>query len=245
MKIVLHQKKIACGTSEGPVVLFNWDWYGDFKDRIMGHPGSVNCLEKFDENVIITGCEDGGLRFVTINPKSINSMISDKKKLNLENPTFKDINAISLNSNKTNLAVCTNINYIKIYDISGIEVEGVDKEFEEQSQSVNEENENEEISESKTSEYEVSANSESKNEEEEENSLNNIDTEDNNNSDLNDADDVEEESDADMDSFSDSSDKKKKKDKNKNTLKLKALGKKRTSDWMIEKERRKDFFNDI
>lgn len=45
-----------------------------------------------------------------------------------------------------------------------------------------------------------------------------------------------------VDSDSSSSDKKKRKN---NSLKLKALGKKRTSDWIIDKEIRKNFFNDI
>lgn len=69
-------------------------------DRILGHPGSVNCIEKYDENTLISGCEDRGVRFVSISPKGINMLISDKTKPKVENGSFKDITAISLNSNK-------------------------------------------------------------------------------------------------------------------------------------------------
>ena len=41
-------QKLACGTSEGPVVVFDWDWFGDYKDRILGHPGAVNTLAKYN-----------------------------------------------------------------------------------------------------------------------------------------------------------------------------------------------------
>jgi WD40 repeat protein len=44
MKLIKNGQKVACGTSEGPIVVFNWDWFGDYKDRILGHPASVNCL---------------------------------------------------------------------------------------------------------------------------------------------------------------------------------------------------------
>jgi hypothetical protein len=249
MKIVCNHKKIACGTSEGPIVLFNWDWYGDFKDRILGHPGSVNCMEKYDENTLVTGCEDGGIRFVSISPKAISMMISDKKKINLENSGFKDINTLSISSNKQHLAVCSNINYVKLYDISDLHPSVVKEDND--SDEIHSESEKDNVD---NVPHEGESDIEGTSSEQAE--VNNIDV---GNKPENDSDKEEEkvsgndeieneginEDEEDNESFSDSSSDKKKKKKNQNTLKLKALGKKRTSDWMIEKERRKQFFSDI
>ncbi len=100
MKLVRNWQKVACGTSEGPIELFNWEWFGNNKDRIIGHPGSVNCLEKYDENILISGCEDGLIRFLSVTQKFIHSMISDHKNLKIKYSRFNDINLISLDKNK-------------------------------------------------------------------------------------------------------------------------------------------------
>ncbi len=100
MKIVYNGHKVACGTSEGPIVLFDWDWFGDYKDRIIGHAGSVNTLAKFNENTLISGCEDGQIRFVNLYPNYVKSMIIDKSEKKLKNKTFSEITKISLNHGK-------------------------------------------------------------------------------------------------------------------------------------------------
>ena len=35
---------ILCGSGEGNVLIFNWDWFGDFKDMIKGHPEGINLI---------------------------------------------------------------------------------------------------------------------------------------------------------------------------------------------------------
>jgi hypothetical protein len=251
----LNEKKVACGTSEGPIVLFNWDWYGDFKDRIMGHPGSVNCMAKYNENTLITGCEDGKIRVVSISPKGINQLISDKKKLNLDNLAFNDISSIAISNDK--LAVCSNINYIKIYDVSNI-IKTVE-EFEDASESDDKEVDNEEAesgeNEDDAGEIEEGEDFEDDEDFEDEesgfskslNSKESVEEEkDNEDKDDKEQDDKEqdesEQDDLDESSFSSSSGKKKKKN---NSLKMKALGSKRDSEWMIEIERKKQFFSDL
>lgn len=292
IKLVKNGKKVACGTSEGAIVLFNWDWFGDYKDRIMGHPGSVNCIEKYDENILISGCEDGGIRFVSVYPKYVHSIISDKNTTSLANSSFRDINCVSLSHDKQYLSVSTHINYIKLYDISGINLKRkgengnkdeeesdneVDEEEEENGDNEEEENEAEELEEIKEllnddEEEEEISEGEMFNEEEksdndgddgkqpddEQDKFSDNDLEEGNSSlsgEMEDGvqevkDEVQEVEDEpqqeEHESFSDdSSDKKKLQKKADNSIKLKALGKKRTSDWMIEKERRKDFFSDI
>lgn len=243
MKIVQGGQKVACGTSEGPIVLFNWDWFGDFKDRIMGHPGSVNTLEKYDENFLISGCEDGGVRFVSVTPKYIHSLITDKStNKTKKNKNFNDVTCLSLDKDKKYLAVNTHIDFIKFYDIEDIEL-NVDKNVKEQeddemnqlSEEEKEENEeNGEIDESLGDDFdEEDEKSEDGKNSENENSNSEKDEESEENK--NDMDD-----DSDMDSSSSGREKKSKK-----TDKTLKMTKNTDTKWLIEKERRKDFFNNI
>jgi hypothetical protein len=70
-------KKVVTSSSEGVINLFSWDWFGDCNDRIVGHPNSIDCIVKFDEDTIITGCEDGLVRAVSILPNRILAIVSD------------------------------------------------------------------------------------------------------------------------------------------------------------------------
>jgi hypothetical protein len=55
--------------------LFKFDWFGDCSDRLMGHPSSIDSLLKIDESTLLTGCEDGKLRAVSIYPNKILSTV--------------------------------------------------------------------------------------------------------------------------------------------------------------------------
>ena len=37
-------KKVLCSSSEGVINIFSWDFFGDCNDRIVGHPGSIDCM---------------------------------------------------------------------------------------------------------------------------------------------------------------------------------------------------------
>jgi hypothetical protein len=37
-------KFVCVSTSQGNLMLFKWDFFGDFKDRITGHPSSIDAL---------------------------------------------------------------------------------------------------------------------------------------------------------------------------------------------------------
>lgn len=66
------EQKVLVGTSSGDIAVYSWDWFGDCKDRIVGHPEGVECMVKFDDGVILTGGEDGWIRSVGIYPHSMN-----------------------------------------------------------------------------------------------------------------------------------------------------------------------------
>lgn len=36
-----NDRFVVCGSDEGVLHLFKWDWFGDSKDRIVGHPEGI------------------------------------------------------------------------------------------------------------------------------------------------------------------------------------------------------------
>ena len=75
--IAKYQKKVLVSTSEGIINVFSWDWFGDCNDRIVGHPGSIDTMIKYDEDTVITGSEDGLIRAVSVLPNKIVAILSD------------------------------------------------------------------------------------------------------------------------------------------------------------------------
>eukprot|EP00933_Yihiella_yeosuensis_P082098 TRINITY_DN9585_c0_g3_i1.p1 TRINITY_DN9585_c0_g3~~TRINITY_DN9585_c0_g3_i1.p1 ORF type:complete len:221 (+),score=59.51 TRINITY_DN9585_c0_g3_i1:38-664(+) len=73
--IVRNGTKVVCGSEQGVLSLFTWGDFGDHKDRIKGHPMSVDAMVKFSEEGVITGSSDGKLRAVSIHSKSLGSSI--------------------------------------------------------------------------------------------------------------------------------------------------------------------------
>ena len=51
---------------EGVLYFFNWKEFGNMSDRFPGHPGGIECLAALDELSLVTGCEDGKIRFVQV-----------------------------------------------------------------------------------------------------------------------------------------------------------------------------------
>ena len=42
---IMKSGKFVCvSTSEGNILVFKWDYFGDFKDRVIGHPNSIDAM---------------------------------------------------------------------------------------------------------------------------------------------------------------------------------------------------------
>ena len=80
-------KKVLTAASDGTISIFSWDWFGDCNDRIVGHPNSVECMVKYDENTVITGGEDGLIRAVGVLPNRILAILGDP--LDTEDEAFE------------------------------------------------------------------------------------------------------------------------------------------------------------
>ncbi|KAI7850040.1 WD40-repeat-containing domain protein [Circinella umbellata] len=60
--LVKNGTKAVVGSQEGVLSLWSWDYWGDYNDRIIGHPNSIDTICKLDEDTICTGSSDGIIR---------------------------------------------------------------------------------------------------------------------------------------------------------------------------------------
>ena len=113
--ICKYGRKVGTCTSEGIINLFSWDWFGDCNDRIVGHPNSIDTMVKYDEDLVITGSEDGLIRAVSILPNKIIAILGDPT--DYEDERFH-IQKLALSHDKNFLISCSLDDIVKIIDIS-------------------------------------------------------------------------------------------------------------------------------
>ena len=264
MQIVKGGERVVCGTGEGNVVIFNWDWFGDYKDRIVGHPLGVLSMDKYTDNVLITGCEDGGVRVCTVYPKGVRGVICGEKEEKGKYKGFGDVNCVKVSEDKKVVVCVGDVNMVKVFNVEKVDFaraytgggyveeeeeedngEGESKEgLEEEEDEMSDEDEDEE------NEEEEDDVDEDKEEESDEEGEDKDSDEDKNDNEISieekqiQKDNSEHSSNNDNDnsdscsSFSSDTPKRK-------TKKVSSLGKKRKSTNIIETERRKAFFSDL
>ncbi|XP_042547980.1 WD repeat-containing protein 55 [Dipodomys spectabilis] len=64
-------KKVACGSSEGTIYLFNWNGFGATSDRFALKAESIDCMIPVTESLLCTGSTDGIIRAVNILPNRV------------------------------------------------------------------------------------------------------------------------------------------------------------------------------
>lgn len=64
--LVKNDKFVATSTSEGIILLFKWDWFGDCKDRI---PFNANTIDHMVIKIIISANSISGFRWETNDSK--------------------------------------------------------------------------------------------------------------------------------------------------------------------------------
>lgn len=116
---------ILCGSGEGNILIFNWNWFGDFKDQIRGHPEGINTMDKYNDNVIFTGCEDGAVRICSMYPKGLRGILTSEN--NKKKSNFKDVNKIKISSDKNSLITSSGMDCLRLYNISGLDFEKIYK----------------------------------------------------------------------------------------------------------------------
>eukprot|EP01117_Protostelium_nocturnum_P015808 TRINITY_DN6159_c0_g1_i2.p1 TRINITY_DN6159_c0_g1~~TRINITY_DN6159_c0_g1_i2.p1 ORF type:complete len:194 (-),score=75.90 TRINITY_DN6159_c0_g1_i2:79-660(-) len=84
VKIVKDGKKVVTGTGGGQINVWKWGYWGDFEDRLLGHPQSVDCMNIVDQDTILTGSSDGIIRIIQINPNQMLGVVGEHGPLPLE-----------------------------------------------------------------------------------------------------------------------------------------------------------------
>lgn len=93
-------------SQNGIINLFRWDFFGDCNDRISGHPSSIDAMIKYDD-FLITACEDGLIRTVSVHPNRITSIIGG----DIDTEDLVPISALSVSYDQRFLAAA-NHDYI-------------------------------------------------------------------------------------------------------------------------------------
>jgi WD repeat-containing protein 55 len=120
--IIKSGKKVVVSTQEGIIMLFSWDWFGDWDDRMAGHPCSVSTMWKYNEDIVITGCDDGYVRAINLLPNKVISLVN-------YDADEDDLMPVSKLTIKNNLVAFTcNDEMVRIYDLEQFQDQGEDEE---------------------------------------------------------------------------------------------------------------------
>lgn len=124
-----HSKKVLASSADGIINVFSWDWFGDSNDRIVGHPGSIDTMVAYDEDLVITGCEDGLIRAVSVLPNKIQAILGDP--LDTDEEVF-GIQKVTISHDRRFVASCTLDDVVKITDITCLANRQRDQDFDEE-----------------------------------------------------------------------------------------------------------------
>lgn len=60
--------KVLTGLGNGMMYIFDWKAFGYHSDTFGDHPSAINCLLPITDNYVVTGCDDGKLRAISLFP---------------------------------------------------------------------------------------------------------------------------------------------------------------------------------
>ena len=118
-------KKIVVGTQEGPLVVFSKGKYSNPSDSYPGHPLSVDCLLKVNEDVVLTGSSDGIIRIVQMFPHKVLGVVGYHDDFPVER--------MSWSHDRDFIATCSHDNLVRFWDLRFLkdldqDMDGVDME---------------------------------------------------------------------------------------------------------------------
>ncbi|KAK4814745.1 hypothetical protein QYF61_026722 [Mycteria americana] len=105
-------KKVACGSSEGTIYLFNWDGFGAASDRFALRAESVDCMVPITDSIVCVGSLDGVIRVVNILPNRVLGCVGQ----HLGEP----IEQLAVAPGGQLLASCAHDQKVKFWDISAL-----------------------------------------------------------------------------------------------------------------------------
>ncbi|NXK92332.1 WDR55 protein, partial [Formicarius rufipectus] len=105
-------RKVACGSSEGTIYLFNWDGFGAASDRFALRAESVDCMVPITDSIVCVGSLDGVIRAVNVLPNRVLGCVGQ----HLGEP----IEQLAVAAGGALLASCAHDQKVKFWDVSAL-----------------------------------------------------------------------------------------------------------------------------
>ncbi|KAF7725556.1 WD domain repeat-containing protein 55 [Apophysomyces ossiformis] len=132
--LLKNGKKAVVGSQEGILSLWTWGDWGDYSDRMVGHPSSIDAICKLDEDTICTGSSDGLIRIVSILPNEFHGIIGDHGE-------DMPIEHIRLTHDKKYMLSSGHDETLRFWDVGHLFAEGGDEEEDQHDEEEEEEEE--------------------------------------------------------------------------------------------------------
>jgi len=116
VEIMKNGQSVAVSTDQRAIYLFKWDYFGDCNDRIMGHPSSIDKMVKYSEDLLITACEDGLLRVVSVYPNKVISILND----DIDEEDHVQFSSLSISHDRQFLAAANHDYVVNLYNIGDL-----------------------------------------------------------------------------------------------------------------------------
>ncbi|RVE60851.1 hypothetical protein OJAV_G00185170 [Oryzias javanicus] len=105
-------KKVACGSSEGTVYIFNWNGFGATSDRFAVKAESVDCIVPVTDSIMCTASMDGYIRAINLLPNRVIGCIGQH--------VGEPIEEINKSWDSRFLVSCAHDQLIKFWEISNL-----------------------------------------------------------------------------------------------------------------------------
>uniref|UniRef100_A0A8C5M4S9 WD repeat-containing protein 55 n=1 Tax=Leptobrachium leishanense TaxID=445787 RepID=A0A8C5M4S9_9ANUR len=105
-------RKVACGSSEGTIYLFNWNGFGATSDRFAVKAESIDCMVPITDNIVCTGSMDGVIRAINILPNRVVGSVG-------QHPG-EPIEQLAKSPDGRYLASCAHDQKVKFWDVSSL-----------------------------------------------------------------------------------------------------------------------------
>ncbi|XP_006632039.1 WD repeat-containing protein 55 [Lepisosteus oculatus] len=110
--IMKRGKKVACGSSEGTIYLFNWNGFGATSDRFAVQAESVDSIVAITDSILCAASMDGVIRAINLLPNRVIGSVGQH--------VGEPIEQIAKSHDRRFLASCAHDQKVKFWDISSL-----------------------------------------------------------------------------------------------------------------------------
>jgi|TARA_B110000259_G_scaffold118913_1_gene135226 WD40 repeat protein len=114
--VLKNGRKAIAGSQTGTLALFDYGNWEEHSDRFPGHPSSIDCIVKVDEDTILTGSSDGIIRIIGVLPNKMLGVVGEHGDMPVER--------MALSCDRSALATASHDSTIKLWDVKYLWEEG-------------------------------------------------------------------------------------------------------------------------